>query len=216
MNPEDARLDADKRFRSCKAAAIFSGRVADQGSAIARSCRICDAPRRSCGSRFGVGASLNNTSPPPLTWMSIKPGASQAFSGRSRTGIALGSSPRGTIAAMSSALDQDGAIVAHDMPVENVAGGDGADASAHRVRVTFCKCRGRSTSVPRSAASADQKRIETLNQTDRIGVGLIGQQVPAAGPALARPESATEHASAFAAQISGEIGKAHGRDRRSG
>ena len=47
----------------------------------------------------GVGASLNSTSPPPLTCRSMKPGASQAPSGSVRTVMAGGKSDRGTMPA---------------------------------------------------------------------------------------------------------------------
>src|SRR2546429_4437049 len=45
--------------------------------------------------------SLNSTSPPPLTWTSMKPGTSQAPSGRSRRGIPAGSSTRATSPAIA-------------------------------------------------------------------------------------------------------------------
>ena len=50
----------------------------------------------------GVGSSLNSTSPPPFTWMSTKPGASQVPAGRVCTGIAKGNSRRGAIATIRS------------------------------------------------------------------------------------------------------------------
>ena len=50
----------------------------------------------------GLGSSLNRTSPPPFTWTSMNPGASQAPSGSRRTGMFLGNSRSGTIAAMRS------------------------------------------------------------------------------------------------------------------
>ena len=50
------------------------------------------------------------------------------------------------------AIDQHCRVVMHSDAVKNPARGDGSDASAHRVRVTFCKCRGRSMSAPRCAA----------------------------------------------------------------
>ena len=48
----------------------------------------------------GVGSSLNSTSPPPFTWISTKPGASQVPSGRACIGTAEGKSDRGRRAAM--------------------------------------------------------------------------------------------------------------------
>jgi hypothetical protein len=53
--------------------------------------RRCDG-----GNRLRVGSSLNSTSPPPFTWVSMKPGASQAPSGRLWTGASPGTSSRGT------------------------------------------------------------------------------------------------------------------------
>ena len=48
----------------------------------------------------GVGASLNSTSPPPFTWVSMNPGASHAPIGIWRTGIDVGSEPFGTMPAI--------------------------------------------------------------------------------------------------------------------
>jgi hypothetical protein len=57
--------------------------------------------------------------------------------------------------------NNDRGIVMGDCAVKDAACGDGVRPGArfgtHRVRVTFCKCRGRSASVPRCAASLTNK-----------------------------------------------------------
>src|SRR5262249_25948306 len=70
------------------------------------------------------------------------------------------------LGARHNALDSvigndDGGIAVRDRAIEDAARGDrvrlAARFGAHRVRVTFCKCRGRSASVPRCAASLISK-----------------------------------------------------------
>ena len=57
--------------------------------------------------------------------------------------------------------NNDRGIAMHDCAVKDAARGDRVRLAAclgtHRVRVTFCKCRGRSASVPRCAASLTNK-----------------------------------------------------------
>ena len=49
----------------------------------------------------------------------------------------------------------------------------------HRVRVTFCRWRGRSTSMPSRSASCTSKRIKALDQAERVGFRMLGRQAPA-------------------------------------
>ena len=116
-------------------------------------------PKRRCAAAIaampsGVGRSLNSTSPPPLTCVSMNPGASHAPGGIARSGMPGGRSRRGTRRGDIGALDHDGAVPVQRGAVEHDIGGDGvALAAAHRVRVTFCRWRGRSGSMPSRAAS---------------------------------------------------------------
>jgi hypothetical protein len=54
-------------------------------------------PNRRCAATMaampaGLGSSLKRTSPPPFTWLSIKPGASHPPFGRMRVGMVAGNS----------------------------------------------------------------------------------------------------------------------------
>ena len=58
-----------------------------------------------------------------------------------------------------SVLDHDSGIAVHDHAVKDVVGGNRMPGRCvHRVRVIFCKCRGRSTSVPRRSARRMSRR----------------------------------------------------------
>ena len=58
-----------------------------------------------------------------------------------------------------SVLDHDSGIAMHDHAVKDVVGGNRMPGRCvHRVRVIFCKCRGRSTSVPRRSARRMSRR----------------------------------------------------------
>src|ERR1700677_4001994 len=50
------------------------------------------------------------------------------------------------------AIDQYRRVLMRNDAIENMTRRDGMNACAHRVRVTFCRCRGRSISAPRNAA----------------------------------------------------------------
>ena len=107
----------------------------------------------------GVGASLNSTSPPPLTCRSMKPGASHAPSGSVRTVMAARHLRPRHDAGDVSVLDHDSGMAMHDHAVKDVVGGNRMPGRCvHRVRVIFCKCRGRSTSVPRRSARRMSRR----------------------------------------------------------
>jgi hypothetical protein len=76
-----------------QAARIFSGvSLSSVGS-------IAVVPNRRCAAAMaaiprGLGSSLNSTSPPPFTCVSMNPGTNQAPAGKWRWGIAAGSSLR--------------------------------------------------------------------------------------------------------------------------
>ena len=106
------------------------------------------------------------------------------------------------------AVDHHCAVLAQRRAVEDAPGGDGVKLFAHRVRVTFCRCGGRSTSAPRARREPQQERVETLDQADGIGVGLIGRS--AGRPSLARVRTGRQHPRPGGAQVSGEVGKSHG------
>ena len=120
-------LNANKRFRGGEPAAIFSlvSLISVGRSAVVPNLRCAAAIVRMAS---GVGASFNNTSPPPLTWMSMKPGASQALRGSSRTGTVAGTSSRGTIGGNLVVIDQYRRVVMQSDAVENLARRDGVNA----------------------------------------------------------------------------------------
>ena len=112
--------------------------------------RRCAAPIAAMAS--GEGSSLNSTPPPPLTWVSMKPGSSRPPS-RSTALARPARRPRRRRAAIRPPLDHERA--AFDDPVV------GQDASAVEdapcitgSRVTLLRCGGRSGSRPRATASA--------------------------------------------------------------
>ena len=101
MDPEDAGFHANETFHRTAGRRHLFRAVADE-SGGGTSCRIfgCAAAIERMAS--GVGSSLNNMSPPPLTWISIKPGVSHAFAAKSTQEVVLDSSERGTTAAIVS------------------------------------------------------------------------------------------------------------------
>ena len=125
-----------------------------------------------------VGASLNSTSPPPLTCRSMKPGASQAPSGSAVQPARRQFRPRHD-SRDPRALDHDGGVVdaasrrrrrspprrrdCTDALIGSVSPSAGDAADRHR-------CRG-------AAATCMQHLIEALDQADRIGVRMIRRAV---------------------------------------
>ena len=102
-------------------------------------------PNRRCAAAMvrmpsAVGASLNSTSPPPLTCMSMKPGASQTPSGKVRVGIVAGQIGARLDRGNAGAVDHDRGVALHGVAIEHIVGRDGVVARhLHRVRVTFCR-----------------------------------------------------------------------------
>jgi hypothetical protein len=88
---------------------------------------------------------------------SMKPGASQVSLPNWRSGMIAGSSARGMTSGDAGAVDDDRRVPVDRHAVENARGGDGVNAAPHRVRVTFCKWRGCSTSAPRRCAKRTRK-----------------------------------------------------------
>ena len=83
----------------------------------------------------------------------MKPGASQAPSGRTCVDTADRQFGPGLELRDAAPLDHDGAIMVQVRTVEDGTGHDRVLVrSAHRVRVTFRRWRGRSTSVPSRCA----------------------------------------------------------------
>ena len=71
----------------------------------------------------------------------------------------------------AGAFDHDGAIMVQVGAVEDGAGRDRMLVrSAHRVRVTFCRWRGWSTSVPSRCAKRMSHGIEALDEADGVGL----------------------------------------------
>ena len=106
-----------------RAARIFSGvSLSSVGS-------IAVVPNRRCAAAMaaiprGLGSSLNSTSPPPFTWVSMNPGTSQAPGGKGRLEIAAGNFVPAHDGADARIFDHHRAIVAQYRAVKDVVGGD--------------------------------------------------------------------------------------------
>ena len=99
-------------------------------------------PKRRCAAAiaatvFGEGSSLNSASPPPLTWTSMKPGASQAPAGSRSTGHPCGRRPSRQNRCDAAVLDDHGMVVPDGVAVEQVVCLHGLGQGGHRVRVTL-------------------------------------------------------------------------------
>ena len=82
VDAEDARVGGNEpavRRRARRASWLGVSLISVGSSAVVPKLRCA---RTMAAMPSGVGSSLNSTSPPPFTWMSMKPGASQAPSGK--------------------------------------------------------------------------------------------------------------------------------------
>ena len=85
----------------------------------------------------GVGKSLKRISPPPLTWRSMKPGASQRRQGDD--GTSAGSSDCGSKDFISDPSMRTNAFSCLVEPSKTWSAATACSPSGHLVRVTFCK-----------------------------------------------------------------------------
>jgi hypothetical protein len=151
MDPEHAGLHANEGLHGSQGGRHFFPAVADErrqqrgGSelAVRRDDRANSISRRRIVEQY-IAAAIDLD----IDEAGREPGVFGQLADRHRPGDLRARNDGGDLAA----VNQHGCVLAHDAAVENAPGGDGVHSPAHRVRVTFCKCRGRSMSAPRCAA----------------------------------------------------------------
>ncbi len=112
--------------------------------------RRCASPMRRIVST--VGASLNSTPPPPLTWQSMKPGSSRSPPRSSTVEIGYAAIVRGDDRVDHAGVDEHGDVVAETIRGQHARVDE---RGGHQtVSVTLLRCGGASGSRPRRTASA--------------------------------------------------------------
>ena len=165
-----ASLPARRRSPPC----VFSGRsVISVGSRPVVPNRRCAAAIAAIDS--AVGASLNSTSPPPLTWRSTKPGASQAPSGsamqRHADGRPGGRSARSARPRPRRRRGDAASRRRRRSPPRRRIVRTRSSGAGHLLQVT------RPIDVVAAARrDAQQQLIEALDQADRVGVRMVRRQ----------------------------------------